>query len=643
MTLAPRDDPGWRVLVLTPTGRDAALTQAILGKADIAAFICRDADSLCRETLAGVGCVLIAEEALRPATQRALVEVLSGEPAWSDLPMLVLARAGAESTLASSALASLGNTTLLDRPLRVPTLVSAVRAALRARARQYELRDRLEAQSLLAAIVSSSEDAIVSKTRDDIILTWNRGAERIFGYSAAEAIGQPITLIVPDSRREEEKDILRRILRGERLEHFETKRVAKDGSLLDVSLTISPLRDAEDRIIGVSKVARDVTPQKLAEQALRDADRRKDEFLATLAHELRNPLAPILNSLHIMRLAANDDPAIERVRGIMERQVNHMVRLVDDLMEVSRITRGKIELRREPVELAAVLKSAIETSQPLIESARHRLSVTLPPEPVVLDADPVRLAQVFSNLLNNSAKYSEEKGQIWVTVVREPHTAVVSVRDAGIGLAKAMLPRVFDMFTQIDSAGGRSRGGLGIGLTLVKNLVRMHGGQVTAASEGPGKGCEFTVRLPLSSRTLVDAPTIQGQSTAGVPLRVLVVDDNLDSAESLGVLLRLVGAESYVVHDGASALRALGMFRPDLVLLDIGMPDMDGYEVARRIRQLPEYRDLVLIALTGWGQEQDRRRSAAAGFDHHLLKPTDMVALQALMATLRSQGERRAS
>jgi two-component system CheB/CheR fusion protein len=327
----------------------------------------------------------------------------------------------------------------------------------------------------------------------------------------------------------------------------------------------------------------------------------------------------------------------------MERQVQHLVRLVDDLLEVSRVTRGKIELRKERVELAAIVQSALETSRPLIEEAGHDLTVSLPSEPVYLEADPTRLAQVFLNLLNNAAKYTDPGGRIWLTAELAGNEVLVRVRDTGIGIPADMLPRVFDLFTQADRTLERSQGGLGIGLSLVRSLVEMHGGTVAAHSDGPGKGSEFIVRLPLLlpgeqgewstvghgvvAGALLGAP----RSTLG---RILVVDDNCDAADSLGLLLEYLGHEVQVAHDGPSALAASRTQRPAVVLLDIGMPGMDGYEVARELRARPELEGLVLIALTGWGQEEDRQRTRAAGFDHHLLKPVDLAAIQGLLASL---------
>jgi PAS domain S-box-containing protein len=636
-----RTKPEYRVLMLTPNLRDATLTRSLLGEAGVEIAICREVDSLRREIEAGVGCLIVAEEGITAPAQRALAEIIEAQPPWSDLPLLVLTRLGANSETVNAANASLGNVTLLERPVRIAALVSAVRVALRARARQYELRSRLEAQALLATIVSSSDDAIISKDLDGIITSWNQGAQRLYGYTPQEAIGRPITMLMPPDRHHEMHDILVRIRRGERVEHYETERLCKDGTVVQVSLSVSPLVAADGRIVGASKIARDITDRKRAEDALREASRRKDEFLATLAHELRNPLAPIRNSLHLLELGSHSNPGVEYVREMMERQVSHMVRMVDDLMEVSRITRGKIDLRRERIELDSVIRSAIETSQPLFEAGGHRLDVVLPSDPLVLDADPVRLAQVFANLLNNAAKYTEHPGTIRLAARREDGHVEVSVQDGGIGIPTEMLPRVFEMFAQIDSARRRSQGGLGIGLTLVRDLVQMHGGTVSAHSRGPGTGSEFVVRLPLVDGAVVAPPRPRGKPTALLPLRVMVVDDNHDAADSLGMLLKFLGAEVHIAYDGSEALSALMSFDADLMLLDIGMPGMDGYELARRIRKRPGLEGLKLIALTGWGQEEDRRATAAAGFDHHLIKPTGIEALRTLMATVGARDERR--
>ncbi len=374
-------------------------------------------------------------------------------------------------------------------------------------------------------------------------------------------------------------------------------------------------------------------------QALRETDRRKDEFLATLAHELRNPLAPIHNALQILKMPRLDAETVERSREMMDRQVHHLVRLVDDLLDVSRVMRGKIELRRERVELATVVARAVETVRPLVDAQGHQLSVHFPSESLPLDADPVRLVQVVGNLLTNAARYTEPNGRIWLTGERSGEEAVLRVRDSGIGIAPLMLPRIFELFVQVDHSTTRSQGGLGIGLTLVKNLVEMHNGTVQAHSEGLGKGSEFVVRLPISTQEqdpdegremaqpVHEPPTPSGH-------RLLVVDDNQDAANSLAMLLRLQGHEVRVAYSGVAALEMTKAYSPDVVFLDIGMPGMDGYEAARRLRQQPGLEKVVLAALTGWGQQEDRRRSAEAGFDHHLVKPPEPRVLERLLAEL---------
>jgi PAS domain S-box-containing protein len=364
------------------------------------------------------------------------------------------------------------------------------------------------------------------------------------------------------------------------------------------------------------------------------ADRRKNEFLATLAHELRNPLAAIRNTLHILLMPAPDPATHEQARNIMDRQVQHLVRLVDDLLDVSRIMQGKIELKKERINLASAVSHGVEISQPAIDAAGHRLSVSLPAQPILLEADMVRLAQVIANLLNNAAKYTEPGGRIELRAERDGDLAVVRIRDSGIGIAPEMLPLVFDLFMQADRAIPRAQGGMGIGLTLARNLVEMHGGNIRAESAGRGKGSEFIVRIPalaVDTRVVPDEVPI---SAARLPARrILVVDDNADSAESLATLMRLHGQDVRVAYDGPRALEAAAAEPPELVFLDIGMPEMDGYEVARRLRRLPALRDAVLVALTGWGQDEDRQRSKEAGFDFHLTKPADLAVLQQVLAS----------
>ncbi|WP_437475856.1 ATP-binding protein [Sorangium sp. So ce1014] len=367
---------------------------------------------------------------------------------------------------------------------------------------------------------------------------------------------------------------------------------------------------------------------------LRDQDRRKDEFLATLAHELRNPLAPIRTGLEILKIAGNADQT-RKILDMMNRQIGHMVRMVDDLLDVSRITRGKVELRKERVDLRAVLNSALETSRPLIEAAAHELAVRLPPAPLLLDADSTRLAQVFANLLNNAAKYTPAGGGIWLAAQRDGAAVVVRVADNGVGIPADMLSKVFDMFTQVGRSIDRAQGGLGIGLTLVKRLVELHGGTIHAESEGAGRGSTFTVRLPLAAAAEVASRPSSAGPAQGAPLaalRVLVVDDSVDGAESLALLLRISGHETRAVHTGPEALTAARELGADLVFLDIGLPGMNGYDVARRLRAEPDLAGLFLVALTGWGTEEDRRQAREAGFDHHLTKPVDAAEVKRLVA-----------
>jgi len=369
-------------------------------------------------------------------------------------------------------------------------------------------------------------------------------------------------------------------------------------------------------------------------QDVKESDRRKDEFLAMLAHELRNPLAPIRNAVQVMRLTGGDGTAVQSVSEMMERQIGQMVRLVDDLLDVSRISRGKIELRKGRVELASVVNHAVEAARPLLESKDHELTVTLPPQPIYLNADPTRLTQVVGNLLNNACKFTDKGGRIWLAVEREGGQAVIRVRDTGIGIAAGELPRIFEMFTQVDTSLERSVSGLGIGLTLVKNLVEMHGGTVEVHSAGIGQGSEFVVRLPIRIETLKPPPEPTVSEPTTTRRRILVVDDNRDSAESLALLLKLTGNETHTAYDGLEAVEAAATFRPEVVLLDIGLPKLNGFEAARKIREQPWGKGMVLMALTGWGQDEDRKKSREAGFDGHLVKPVDHVALTKLLAEL---------
>jgi PAS domain S-box-containing protein len=775
---------------------------------------------------------------------------------------------------------------LVEHEVTIGTLVRLTDVTERKRA--------AEARSRLAAIVESSEDAIIGKTLDGVIVSWNPGAERLYGYRAAEVRGKPFSLLFPPDHPNELPGILKRLRQGKRIEHAEVVHVRKDGRRVDVSLSISPIKDAAGAVIGASAIGRDVTDRKRAEAELQEAesrfrqlaenihgvfwlidfhtgqmlfisaayeaiwgrtcqslyeqpqsfleaihpedrervrdavrrqfrgeytlneeyrvvwpdggirwvwdrgflikdhagrvyriggiaedvtarkqaeeavaanerrfralvenswdgvtlvaadgtilytnpallrnlgyaaeefvnrdgfalmhpddrpaikrvlaqlvekpevrqtaqyrmrhrdgswrwregtgtnllaepsvraivvnyrdvterrrleeelrqranqlleaDHRKNEFLAMLGHELRNPLALLCNALEVVKRSGPAEPLVEPARQMMERQVLQLVRLVDDLLDVSRITFGKIQLHKEPVELAALVAQALETSRPLIDARRQELTVSLPPEPLWLEADPTRLAQVVGNLLNNAAKYTEQGGRIWLTEERQNDQVVLRVRDTGIGMGAEMLTRAFDLFVQAERSLDRSEGGLGIGLTLVRRLVELHGGDVRAFSDGPGKGSEFVVRLPVVQPHQHVGQAPKGRGGPWPSRRILVVDDNVDVAESLAQYLGVTGHEVRTAYNGPAALEVARTYQPEIVLLDIGMPGMDGYEMARRLRQEPGLENVLLVALTGYGQEEDRRRCQEAAIDHHLVKPADPEALQTLLA-----------
>jgi PAS domain S-box-containing protein len=638
--------------------------------------------------------------------------------------------------------------------------------------------DQLLTTRLLASIIESSDDAIISKSLDGIIQSWNAAAQRLFGYTAEQAIGRHISLVIPPDRIAEEDHIVSQLKAGRRIDHFETERLRSDGRRILVSLTISPIKDDAGTVIGASKIVRDVTRQReaehrelqlLAEAAaanakfhaffeqgalfagimdvngtlleanrlsweacgftkeqvigkpfwegpwwspsqplveqiraasveaaagqtfraeipyfvadgseriaevtiqpirdesgrvlflaptgqdvterkrlednlrrlaadLSDADRRKNEFLAMLAHELRNPLAPISNATRALRLTEGEGGGLQAAAAMLERQVGQMARLVDDLLDMSRISRGKIELRKERVELAPIVHQAVEAVVAQYRSMNHELTVTLPPHPVHLEADPARLAQVIGNLLNNACKFTDPGGHVWLTVDQHGDQAAIRVRDTGIGIAADDRSRLFEMFAQVDTSLERSRDGLGIGLTLVKTLVEMHGGTVQVHSEGPGLGSEFTIRLPVAAPARPSSqPAVREPIPSPVGRRILIVDDSADGAESLAMLLQLEGHQTYKAHDGQEAIKAAERLRPDAVLLDIGLPILNGYEVCRRIRKESWGKHLTIVALTGWDQEEDRHRSREAGFDAHMVKPVDHDELLKLLASL---------
>lgn len=704
-------------------------------------------------------------------------------------------------------------------PEQWKTIAQLQRKALALEARLERDREIQRSLAHMAAIVESSDDAIISKTLDSVIRSWNSGAQRLFGYTAEEAVGKPITIIIPRDRLNEEARIIEMLKRGERIDHYETTRLTKDGREIEVSLTVSPVRDAAGTVIGASKIARDITARKCfeallrdreqrlnhegkaltklnelssrlwgcqdlkqgievmldgtiellgadkgnvqlvgadgtlrieaqrgfgrefleyfkevatddesacgralrlgepviledielddayaplrpiarsagyravvstplisadgtaqgvlsmhfsgvhrptelelnrlalfvrhasdfvhrckVEQMLRQADQRKDDFLALLAHELRNPLATIRYALTANRTADRTPEQRRWADDIIERQVTHMSRLLEDLLDVSRITQGKLELKKEPTELTSVLAAAIETARPLLESKQQRLSLDFPKEAVRFQADPIRLAQVFSNLLINSAKYTDPHGHILLSVACDGSEVVVRIRDTGVGISPEMMPRLFEMFSQAETTLDRSQGGLGVGLALVRGLVALHEGTVQVQSEGTGRGSEFTVRLPLTEPVsqIPQCDRFDG-TTSAAGLRILIVDDNRDAADTCATVLELSGHHVQTAYTPRQAMELAEVFRPHAMLLDIGLPQLNGYTLARKIRQTAWGPKVVLVAVTGWGQSEDRRRALEAGFDHHLTKPVAPEAIESVLQAVSSASSR---
>jgi PAS domain S-box-containing protein len=459
----------------------------------------------------------------------------------------------------------------------------------------------------------------------------------LLGYTQEE-LGRIVfsELVHPEDRAETFIEIER--VREHKLPFFEieSRYIRKSGQTVWVHKFVSILHDEKGAPAHLLALLTDVSERRRMEQTLREADRHKDEFIATLAHELRNPLTPIANALHSLQRIAGATGDMQRLHGMIERQVTQLVRLVEDLLEVSRISTGKIELRKQRLDLAAVIRQAVETSQPLLEAGRHDTTISLGDGPLTVDGDQVRLAQLFTNLLNNAAKYTPPGGHISISARKENEEAIVSIRDTGIGISAEMLPKVFGLFTQGDRATGRTQGGIGIGLSLARKLVELHGGSIHGFSGGAGKGSEFIVWLPLSGEAATDAQAEEKCDSAnGSSCRVLVVDDDHDVADSFSMLLQTFGVDTCVVYSGMAAIDVLNEFMPRLAFVDIGMPDVDGYETARRIRELPQGKNLTLAALSGWGNIEDRRRSVEAGFDHHFVKPIDMTALESLLASVQ--------
>jgi len=469
---------------------------------------------------------------------------------------------------------------------------------------------------------------------DGKVASWNRGAERIKGWRADEIVGRHFSVFYTQDAidrgwPQHELSVARREGRFE----DEGWRVRKDGSRFWANVVISAVRDRAGTLRGFAKVTRDLTERKRIEE-LEVAERRINEFLAMLGHELRNPLAPIRNAVAILRAGARDSGSEERAAGVIERQVDHLTRLVDDLLDISRITSGKIVLRKEPIDLPAPILAAVEAARPAFERKGQAFEFRHDGSPLPVSGDGTRLTQIVLNLLNNASKYTPDGGHVSLFLETAEGQAVIRVKDDGMGIAPDLLPRMFDLFVQGERGIDRSEGGLGLGLTLVRRLVHLHGGTVTASSPGPGRGSEFEVRLPLDQAAGRRAEAQGPVATASARYRVLVVDDNEDSAETMATLVGMWGHDVRTSHDAAGALQAAAEHLPEVVLLDIGLPHVSGYEVATRMRALPGLERTVLIAMTGYGQEEDRRRTREAGFTHHLTKPVPPETLKGILSSL---------
>ncbi len=510
--------------------------------------------------------------------------------------------------------------------------LSARNVAMLLLARQNELF-----QTTLASI----GDAVITTDTASQVTFLNPVAEAMTGWTNDSARGKPLETVFQilreDTREPAENPAIKALREGAVIglaNH--TLLISRDGSECAIDDSAAPIRNEQGAVAGVVLVFRDITERLSAEKSLRTADRLKDEYLAMLAHELRNPLAPIRNSLQILKQSAANSETRELAREMAERQVKHMALLLDDLLDVARISSGRIELRLQPVDLTSLARRTVEAVRPFVAEQKHELIVSLPPAAVHTSGDPTRLDQVLTNLLNNAAKYTKPGGKICLTVESDQREARLRVRDNGIGIAADVLPRIFDLFVQAQRREDRTQGGVGIGLTLVRRLVELHQGTVEALSAGPGQGSEFIVHLPLLGAGLVADEPDEGspgpRAASSIGRRILIVDDNRDAAETLAMLLSLNGHEVRLAFEGNSALDVAREFGPELVFLDIGMPGMDGYQVARALRADLKVRDSTLVALTGWGQEEDRRQSREAGFDHHLVKPVEPEKLEALIA-----------
>ena len=627
------------MLLLPATRRDAEVTTALLKREKLLSVRCDNASSLARELDRGVGAILMTDDALADPGIDRVLEALGRQPPWSDVPAIVLCGHDQLPKLAAVAMRTLRNVTVLERPTTSRTLISAVQAALRARARQYQMRGQFTTLQESEAAVRLRERQLrtLAENTPDILSRFdrqlrhvyvNQAATEVTGLSNQQFLGRTHREIgIPAELCDQWETALRETFADGQRRRLVFTYPGERGVRHYDSLLIPEMGDS-GTIETVLSVAHDATESQRSALILEEANRRKDEFLAMLAHELRNPLAPIRNASEILARKLANDPQMKRTVNLVKRQVTHLARLVDDLLDVSRITQGRIELRRAPQELAPILAQARESVEPLLREKEHVLLVSTSFEPLYVYGDHARLVQSVANVLTNAAKYTDPGGEIRLELRRQSEQAVIVVSDTGVGIAPELLPRVFDLFVQGDRSLDRSQGGLGIGLSVVKRLVEMHHGRVTACSEGPGHGSVFEIHLPLieapaGSQAHPSDRTIQAK-------RILIVDDNVDAANSLAEMLQIDGHITEVVYTGRDALSCALAWPADVILLDIGLPDMNGYEVAARMR--PKIGPAQLIALTGYGQTEDVRRATEAGFDAHLIKPVDFDELGRIIA-----------
>lgn len=642
------DSSDSRVLLLAPTRRDAEAIRRLLRRADLSCTACAGARELAIEVDRGVGAVLLTDAAASDPHIAELLAVFRAQPPWSDIPVVLLCRPDGQSMRAGT-LGALHNVTALDRPTSSRILLSSVQAALRARERQYQIREQFNALRQSEATLRQRERQLhsVAANTPDILSRFDNALRHVFiNKAGTEALGlreeqclgrTSRELGLPAALCDRLEETLREVFATRQPLSLELVRESAHGPRRYMHLLVPEIGETGD-IESVLCVAHDLTEIRQAADALDAANRRKDEFLAMLAHELRNPLAPISNASEILSRLLGEDAPAQVVVGMIKRQATHLTRLVDDLLDVARITQGRIQLRRRPIELASIIAQAVETIEPQLREKRHELSVTtsISHELAYVSADSARLVQCLVNLLTNAIKYTDPGGEIRVRTRAEDSSVFIEVADSGTGISEELMPRIFDLFVQSDRTLDRSQGGLGIGLAVVKRLIEMHGGEVTARSPGVGKGSTFEIWLPRIARP--QASSSRGTELKAPRRRVLIVDDNADAANSLAFLLNMQGHEAEAVYGGKDALKRIESFRPDVGLLDIGLPEMDGYELARRLRSMSQLDGIRLVAVSGYGQAEDLQRTRAAGFDDHLVKPVDLPSLERALTGIPAAG-----